>query len=42
MKIKGKLAKIGHSYGFIVPKAYVSDGNLSLDTEYEIDIKKQE
>lgn len=41
MKVKGKIFKVGSSYGLRIPKVYVTDGNLQEGAEYEIEVLKK-
>lgn len=33
---KRKITKVGHSYGFIIPKQYVDDGLLEENVDYDV------
>lgn len=37
VKVKAKLVRIGNSFGFIVPKPYVDNGELKLETKYSFE-----
>lgn len=37
---KKKLTKIGNSYGFTVPMAFVTNGQIDTEKLYDLDIKE--
>jgi hypothetical protein len=41
MKItEAKPIKIGNSYGFIIPRAFITNGLIDLNRSYSIDIEE--
>ena len=42
MRLKGKIFKVGNSFGMRVPKTYIDDGNLHEGEEITVEIIDRE